>query len=110
MDTNAKNRLNTMRHAQTIQSVLDILAESAADGSLYDLLLECNHDYIVDSLTRGYMSYIIHASTIHGIDLAGGLIRCRLTNEVSTIPADLDSAINEIMEGMFDSQDDMDRG
>lgn len=64
-----KKQLKQLEHATDLDAAFAVLAESTAADTLYELLLESNHHYIIDGNSRGYLAAIIHLSRTHHIIL-----------------------------------------
>lgn len=108
-----KERLRALWYATTIARVLELLNESAADNTLYELMLESNHQYIIDGSNRGYMGALVILSSKHNIHLdvgTGRLSCCDIgrPEEYDYISHDLQKTLNGIFEQMFVSMDDVD--
>lgn len=108
-----KKRLRALEHATTVDRVLELLNESVADSTLDELMLESNHEYIIDGSSRGYMAARVILSSKHNVHLdvgTGRLSCCDIgrPEEHDCIPHELQTALNEIFEQMFDSTADVD--
>lgn len=100
-----------LEHSSDLDAIIELIANCAAEGQLYDLLLNLDHDYIIESAGRTYMASDITVSDKHNVHILPNLlIVCREIGKPETfsrLPLELERAIGDAMEHMFWSCDDV---